>query len=113
MSARESMLAAGGSNGWMERAACVGLNPEIFFPIGQGVALQAQVEEALQVCRSCPVTAQCAGFAQRVGASEGVWAERVLTQAVRVPWRATESASCALGAVVERSVKDSGDDGVG
>lgn len=50
--------------GWMEHAACVDENPEIFFdPDRYG--------EALQVCRRCPVRAQCRELGK--GQGEGVW----------------------------------------
>lgn len=53
---------------WMAAAACVGLDPEIFFA-GDGSGAVAQVggseyERARQVCSTCPVAAECLDYAQ-------------------------------------------------
>ena len=42
---------------WRKRAACAGLDPDLFFPAknsGQGAA-----EDARRVCASCPVREDC------------------------------------------------------
>lgn len=55
---------------WRDRAACRGLDPNMFFPErGDYVA----VEAAKAVCSSCPVAAECLQFAIEVGETEGIW----------------------------------------
>ena len=45
---------------WRARAACRGLDPELFFPAAEdGPARDVQVERAKAVCRRCPVREQC------------------------------------------------------
>jgi WhiB family redox-sensing transcriptional regulator len=57
---------------WRDRAACVGEDPELFFPVGTGRYAERQVAEAKLVCQRCPVVARCADFAVTNG-YEGVW----------------------------------------
>ena len=55
---------------WHERAACRGMDVEVFFPEVGG---QFQVKAAKQVCARCPVTAECLACALESGLSHGVW----------------------------------------
>lgn len=46
--------------GWRDRAACRGMDPELFFPAGEsGPMHDAQVAAAKAVCAGCPVRAVC------------------------------------------------------
>lgn len=58
---------------WRERAACLRVDPDLFFPIGISGPALVQVGEAKAVCGRCPVVEQCLGWAMRVGQVEGVW----------------------------------------
>ena len=45
---------------WRSRAACLGVDPELFFPAAEtGPVYDAQVSAAKAVCRPCPVRAEC------------------------------------------------------
>jgi WhiB family redox-sensing transcriptional regulator len=58
---------------WRERAACLHVDPELFFPISnRGPALQ-QIDEAKAVCGRCPVAEQCLDWAVQVGQVDGIW----------------------------------------
>jgi len=53
---------------WMERANCLGVDPDLFFP-----ERGASTREAKEVCRGCVVRAQCLEYAI-VGAEKfGIW----------------------------------------
>ena len=39
---------------WRSQAACTSHDPELFFPIGSTGPALRQLEQARQVCRSCP-----------------------------------------------------------
>ena len=54
---------AGGD--WRRRAACRDVDPELFFPPGNGLVARAQTERARAVCAGCPVVAECLSFAMR------------------------------------------------
>lgn len=57
-----------GSAGWIERAACRGVHPALFFPIrGEGC------EEAKAVCEGCEVRAECLDFAVLNRELFGIW----------------------------------------
>ncbi|WP_306189098.1 WhiB family transcriptional regulator [Streptomyces sp. MK5] len=58
---------------WRERGACRFEDPELFFPLGDGLLSLRQTEEARAVCRRCPVLRECRTFALRNGEYDGVW----------------------------------------
>ncbi|MDX3384636.1 WhiB family transcriptional regulator [Streptomyces niveiscabiei] len=59
---------------WSGSAACRGMDPELFFPIGSGgVAAVAQVAEAKEVCAHCPVAGRCLAWALDAGPVDGIW----------------------------------------
>jgi WhiB family redox-sensing transcriptional regulator len=58
---------------WLRRAACVGEDPELFFPVGtQGPALR-DAAAAKRVCARCPVSVQCLSYALSSRQAAGVW----------------------------------------
>ncbi|MET7683344.1 WhiB family transcriptional regulator [Streptomyces sp. NPDC005423] len=58
---------------WIERAACVGEDPELFFPVGRSGPALRDVREAKAVCAGCPVVAECLSWAVATGQTNGVW----------------------------------------
>ncbi|MFC5832924.1 WhiB family transcriptional regulator [Nonomuraea insulae] len=58
---------------WRDRAACRDVDPELFFPIGNTGPALMQIEEAKQVCRSCPAVERCLKWALESGQDAGVW----------------------------------------
>lgn len=53
---------------WWDRAACRGVNPDVFHPNGS-----IGVEVAQQYCARCPVAADCLEYALTNGIEAGVW----------------------------------------
>ncbi|MFC3352168.1 WhiB family transcriptional regulator [Streptomyces echinoruber] len=58
---------------WLRKAACVGEDPGLFFPVGTSGPALRDVEAAKRVCARCPVTVECLSFAMSGGRSPGVW----------------------------------------
>jgi WhiB family transcriptional regulator, redox-sensing transcriptional regulator len=58
---------------WYERAACLGQDPELFFPVGNSGPSLVQIDEAKAVCGRCPVVEQCLRWALRTGQADGIW----------------------------------------
>ncbi|KOV99177.1 transcriptional regulator [Streptomyces sp. NRRL B-1140] len=58
---------------WLRSAACVGEDPELFFPVGTAGPALRDVSAAKRVCARCPVTDQCLHFALSSGQAAGVW----------------------------------------
>jgi WhiB family redox-sensing transcriptional regulator len=58
---------------WRVEAACRDVDPELFFPVSASGASVPQIEEAKQVCRTCPVRAACLRWALERGENAGVW----------------------------------------
>ncbi|MEY2468459.1 MAG: WhiB family transcriptional regulator, redox-sensing transcriptional regulator [Actinomycetota bacterium] len=53
---------------WRNRAACRGIDPDIFFPV-----TDEDAEAAKAVCDACPVREACLEFALAAREREGVW----------------------------------------
>ena len=83
---------------WRNYAACRDVDPELFFPIGTAGASLPQIDEAKQICRTCPVCEPCLRWASHIGAT-GIWGgtteedRRKLRRAYVARQKATASAS--------------------
>ncbi len=53
---------------WRNRAACRGIDPDIFFPV-----TDEEAEPAKAICAECPVREACLEFALAAREREGVW----------------------------------------
>ena len=53
---------------WRKRAACRGIDPEVFYPVSDEDA-----EEAKAICVACPVRQACLEHALGHREREGVW----------------------------------------
>lgn len=62
---------------WIDQSACVGHDPNMWWPSSSDGRSAAQVEldtlVALRICRGCPVRRECAEFAQTNREREGIW----------------------------------------
>jgi WhiB family redox-sensing transcriptional regulator len=76
-SAAVGSLGLMGPGNWRDAAACRGLDPELFFPIGTTAPAVAQLQEAKAVCGTCSVREPCLQWALRsepIGQENGVYA---------------------------------------
>lgn len=53
---------------WMGRAACKGMDPDLFFP-DRGES----TKEAKALCLGCPVVKECLDYAVRNREKQGIW----------------------------------------
>jgi WhiB family redox-sensing transcriptional regulator len=53
---------------WTDQAACSGTDTEIFYP-----SSHEEEAEALSICATCPVRAQCLDYAIRNRETYGIW----------------------------------------
>jgi WhiB family transcriptional regulator, redox-sensing transcriptional regulator len=67
------MASEHGTRDWRHGAACLGADPEVFFPIGSTGPALLQTEEARAVCRGCDVARECLCWALDTGQDAGVW----------------------------------------
>ncbi|RVW06530.1 WhiB family transcriptional regulator [Rhodococcus spongiicola] len=61
-------------NNWRQQAACredLGHDPELWFPDSRDAT---SIARAVNVCRTCPVIAECRSFAKDTGQKAGIWA---------------------------------------
>ncbi|MGW1893908.1 WhiB family transcriptional regulator [Streptomyces sp. NPDC002004] len=61
---------------WLDQAACLDEDPELFFPVGNTGPALLQIREAKSVCERCPVVDQCLQYALDLGQNSGVWGGR-------------------------------------
>ena len=53
---------------WRNRAACRGVDPDIFFPVSDEEAVPAKI-----ICGDCPVREACLEWALATRERDGVW----------------------------------------
>jgi WhiB family redox-sensing transcriptional regulator len=53
---------------WRQRAACRGVDPDIFYPVSD-----EEAEDAKAICAICPVRQACLEWALTRRESDGVW----------------------------------------
>ncbi len=58
---------------WRSRAACLDVDPELFFPIGNTGPALHQATEAKAVCATCEVEDVCLRWAMENNQDSGVW----------------------------------------
>ena len=58
---------------WRDQAACLTVDPELFFPVGNTGPALAQIEEAKAVCATCQVVDICLKWALDNNQDAGVW----------------------------------------
>ena len=75
---------------WRASGACVSADPELFFPVSAVGSSSPQIEQAREICASCPVRTPCLRFALAHPEVQGIWggttdAERQARRAGRPP----------------------------
>jgi WhiB family redox-sensing transcriptional regulator len=58
---------------WHDDAACLDVDPDLFFPVGPAGPGLDQIGQAKRICRSCPVRQRCLAWALGLGAVSGIW----------------------------------------
>ena len=58
---------------WVDRARCIGEDPELFFPMGAPSLVLSQTERAKAVCQGCPVQDECLEWSLVTAQDAGVW----------------------------------------
>jgi WhiB family transcriptional regulator, redox-sensing transcriptional regulator len=57
---------------WRDKAACRGMETDLFFPVGTTGCAVDQTGKAKAVCAACPVRTHCLTYAIETG-QEGIW----------------------------------------
>ncbi|MFF8867991.1 WhiB family transcriptional regulator [Streptomyces sp. NPDC015139] len=76
---------------WRDQAACVGEDPEIFFPLSDLAAPHAEATLARAICRRCPVIIACRTWALEHGEDDGIWGATTAAQRRAIRRATTES----------------------
>ena len=59
---------------WRNKAACLRVDPELFFPIGEKIQSDIdQIEQAKSFCVKCLVKEQCLEYAHEMSQYSEVW----------------------------------------
>ncbi|MFD5496171.1 WhiB family transcriptional regulator [Streptomyces sp. NPDC001812] len=67
------------ARGWIRDAACVGEDPELFFPLIERES-EPQVARARAVCHRCRVLLACRRWAVEQGEDVGIWGATTAAQ---------------------------------
>ena len=70
MSRSSSWPAVAVADPWVERAACRGVDPELWFPNDRDPNERAQ---AIRICGDCDVKTQCLRIARKRRERHGIW----------------------------------------
>jgi WhiB family redox-sensing transcriptional regulator len=70
---RRTQRSRGSPESWREVGICRDSDPNLFYPLGRGLAAREQAEEAKGYCRTCPSQEPCLAFALGSGQELGVW----------------------------------------
>ncbi|HEY0934144.1 MAG TPA: WhiB family transcriptional regulator [Trebonia sp.] len=69
---------------WRAAGACLAADPDLFFSVAAGTAVDNENTRALRICDNCPVKRQCLDFALRNGEVSGIWGGTTPDERVRV-----------------------------
>jgi WhiB family redox-sensing transcriptional regulator len=58
---------------WRDKSACLTVDPELFFPVGNTGPALDQIEKAKAVCAGCSVVENCLQYALESNQDSGVW----------------------------------------
>jgi WhiB family redox-sensing transcriptional regulator len=72
---------------WRQRAACRGVDPDIFYPVSE-----EEAEDAKSICASCPVLETCLEWALTNRERDGVWGGATERERRRIVRRRRRSA---------------------
>ena len=78
---------------WQERANCLGVDPDLFFP-----ERGASTREAKEVCRGCEVRHDCLEFALQNGEKFGIWGGLSERERRRIRRQRAQVARSTIGA---------------
>ncbi|MFE9451928.1 WhiB family transcriptional regulator [Streptomyces sp. NPDC006739] len=65
---------------WRDRAACIGEDPDLFFPLSDLAVPGSETSRAQAVCRRCDVLIACRTWAIEHGEDDGIWGATTATQ---------------------------------
>jgi WhiB family transcriptional regulator, redox-sensing transcriptional regulator len=67
------MIATGSATDWRSAGACLGADPDLFFPISTTGPAEKQVARAKTICAGCTVRTECLEFALAHEQVYGIW----------------------------------------
>ncbi|MEV7246182.1 WhiB family transcriptional regulator [Streptomyces sp. NPDC093248] len=77
---------------WRDQAACIGEDPEVFFPLADFSAPGTEASLARAICRRCPVIIACRTWAIDQGEDDGIWGATTAVQRRAIRRASAESA---------------------
>ncbi len=67
---------------WRDEAACLGTDPDLFFPVGEGDL--ESISAAKEVCAICPVKEDCLAYSLETNQTDGIWGGHTATERRRL-----------------------------
>jgi WhiB family redox-sensing transcriptional regulator len=67
------MTVTGNTASWPTEAACLSVDPDLFFPISTTGPAEKQIARAKRICAGCAVRRECLEFALAHDQMYGIW----------------------------------------
>jgi WhiB family transcriptional regulator, redox-sensing transcriptional regulator len=67
------MIRTGSATNWRSAGACLGADPDLFFPTTTTGLAQEQIARAKMICAACRVRQECLDFAMAHDQVYGIW----------------------------------------
>jgi WhiB family redox-sensing transcriptional regulator len=64
------------TSAWRSQAACHGIDPDVFFPVGSTGRAIEHIATAKAICSACQVREECLEFALETSQGFGIWGGR-------------------------------------
>lgn len=61
------------SSDWRDLAACIGQDPDLFWPVGDSAWVKQQTARAKVICARCPVVDECLALGVQLDEHDGIW----------------------------------------
>ncbi|HTX27990.1 MAG TPA: WhiB family transcriptional regulator [Streptosporangiaceae bacterium] len=93
------MTATRSAADWRSAAACLGADPDLFFPVSTTGPAEKQIARAKMICTKCPVRLECLEFALAHDQFYGIWGGATPEDRQRARRRKQRAAAAAQRAV--------------
>jgi WhiB family transcriptional regulator, redox-sensing transcriptional regulator len=95
-----------GLNDMLMDAACVGEDPDVFFPEGRERPVWEDIDRAKAICATCPVVDPCLAWALAMQIGSGIWGGRTEGERQRMQGRTGRRGSRSYLSVVSARAED-------
>jgi WhiB family redox-sensing transcriptional regulator len=96
---------AAATDDWRRDGACRDHDPEVFFPVGNSAAAQADTREAKAICRGCPFKNKCLSHALDQDIRHGIWGGTTERERARLAGYLAPDEASSVTALLEHAAE--------